>query len=423
MPTSQQLSVVGGSCVKLLLINNIGGIIVYMKAIVKKIIGSDINKMHILEVRRHYGNMQAWLSIFINLVLFIIKLIIGLVLNSVSLVADAIHTLSDCGSSIVVLIGFKASCKPGDREHPFGHGQAEHIAGLIVAITLIVAGIELFKSSTMRIIHPVATAHVSFLVLVIMIGTIIAKELMGRFAIELGNAMDSQALKADGWHHRSDAISTVFVVIAIWCSNKGYGWVDGVAGLVVAGIVVQCGYKLAKQAIHPLLGQRPSMQVIEEIDKIANGVPGVQAVHDVIVHQYGQTRMISLHIEVQSQLSAMDLHDIAENVERELARQLCQHVVVHIDPINTEHPQYQKLYDTIAEAIKNYDYIEGFQDMRIIGHDENSKAIFSLIVQPHLSKSKSRFIIENLYKELNGKFDDIKIAIKLKPQYSSKLPD
>jgi cation diffusion facilitator family transporter len=301
--------------------------------IVRKLISNNRDIDNVI-VRARYGTLEAVASIVINLLLFVVKLILGLMVNSVSLIADAVHTLSDSGTSIIILIGFRIAKKPGDREHPFGHGRAEPIAALIVAIILIVAGVELLRSSAVRIMHPkIEAAQISWFLAVILVVAVIIKELMARFSRELGRMIQSKTLEADFWHHRSDAFSTLLVLVAMACAHLNFMYVDGVAGVGVALVVMYSGYAVAHSVISPLLGERPSLEMLNQIEDIARSPEGVLGVHDIIVHRYGRAKFISLHIEVDNRRPAIELHNLSEQVEELIENKLGGSVVVHIDPL------------------------------------------------------------------------------------------
>lgn len=260
----------------------------------------DYTRINDLKVRARYGLLEGWVSIVINLLLFFVKGALGLTTKSISLIADAIHTLADTATSIVVIIGFKIAKKPSDKEHPFGHGRMELVATLIVAVLLIIAGVEFLESSIGRIIHP-APVSASWLVLIVIFTTIVIKELLALFARELGIMIDSKTLEADFLHHRSDVIATTFVVLALISSRYGYTSIDGIAGILVSLIIIYSGYTIAKEAVNPLLGEAPSKEIIQRIEEIAKGFDGVYGVHDMIVHQYGRERLVSRIINSHTQ--------------------------------------------------------------------------------------------------------------------------
>jgi len=371
------------------------------------------------QVRAHYGAIEAWTSIVVNLLLFVIKIIAALLIHSVALFADAIHTLSDTGTSIVVLIGFKLARRPGDREHPFGHGRAEAVATLIVAILLIVAGIELLKSALWRIKDPVIlTEKLNWFIVAIVIGTIVVKEIIARFARQLGRMIQSQALEADFWHHRSDALSTVLVLASMLAAHWGFAYFDGAAGGAVALIVIYSGYVIARKAIDPLLGEKPAPELLRQIAEIALKTEDVAGVHDIIVHRYGQMNSISLHIELPDNLPITKLHDISENVEDAIEQKLGGSAVVHIDPFNKDHPRYQEIHDLIKKYTDQNARIEGFHDLRIVGHGRRVKVIFDITLNEQVTPSEAEDIRRYLRLAITKHLPDVRLAIKTEPKFA-----
>ncbi len=386
--------------------------------IVRKVISNN-QEIDNVGVRARYGTLEAVVSIVINLILFVVKLVLGLMVNSVSVIADAVHTLSDSGTSIIILIGFRIAKKPGDREHPFGHGRAEPIAALIVAIILIVAGIELLKSSAVCIMHPqIEAAQISWFLAVILAVTVVIKELMARFAQELGRMIQSKTLEADFWHHRSDAFSTLLVLVAIACARLNFMYVDGVAGAGVALIVMYSGYAVARSVISPLLGERPSRETISRIEDTASSLEGVLGVHDVIVHRYGQANLISLHIEVDDSRPVIELHDLSEQVEELIENKLGGSAVVHIDPLNKNHERYQEISTVVEQAIRQDSRITGFHELRIVGRDPRIKVVFDITIDEKVSRKETRMIIQQLTDNITRQLPDVRLAIKAEPPYA-----
>ncbi|MBF0254030.1 MAG: cation transporter [Candidatus Omnitrophica bacterium] len=374
------------------------------------------------EVRSRYGSLEGGMSIVVNLALFAVKLVLGIAVNSVALMADAVHTLSDSATSVVVIVGFRIAQKPSDKEHPFGHGRMEPIATLIVSILLFVAGVELFKSSVQSVLKPeVATA--SFWVIGIVTATILVKEFMARFSFDLGEMIDSSTLKADALHHRTDAISTVLVVVALVASRFGIGWLDGVMGAGVSLIIFYSAYEIAKDAIDPLLGQAPPRGIIREIEKQVKTYPGALGVHDVIYHQYGQIRVISLHLEVSDKEPVMKLHELSEAIEDDLGRIMDAKVVVHIDPINRDHPLYAPLEKALREIIAGNKRVAGFHEMRIVGTgaDKRCSVIFDMTLEDKVEMKAADGIIREVTEEIKRRFQGIKVVIKAEPKYALNL--
>ena len=374
-----------------------------------------------LKVRARYGSLEGWVSIIVNLLLFVIKIVLGLSVRSISLIADAIHTLSDSGTSAVVIIGFKIARKPSDKEHPFGHGRMESIAALVVSVLLFMAGIELLEKSFFAIIRP-KSSTASIWAIAIVTATIVIKELMSQFSYHLGEIIDSQALKADALHHRTDAITTILVVVALISTRLGYNYVDGIMGLVVSLVIFYSAFSIAREAVNPLLGQAPSKETIREIEKLALDNEGVLGVHDVIFHKYGQTSVISLHIEVSDSDSASKLHALAEQVEARITQKTGGMAVVHVDPINKDHPQYEQIAGAIEEIISEDKRVNAFHDLRIIGCDVNRcKVVFDIVLVEDADEQETYDIIRSITEKFKTRFPEMKTVIKAEPRYAYSL--
>lgn len=285
------------------------------------------------DMRKKYAYLEAWVSIAGNLVLAVIKVIMGLILNSISLLADAVHTASDVLTSIVVLLGFKFSSAPADKKHPYGHGRIEFISSLIIAAMLILVGIEFGKNSYTRLLLNVPVKG-SFQVAIIMIIGGIFKEWMAQFSIVLGRRTDASALIADAWHHRTDGIASILVAIAIIASKYGYYKTDAVFGMGVSALIIYTGINIAIGSVSKLIGEVASEETIIAITRYAMSVPGVNSIHKINVHDYGLHKMVSLHIQVDSDLPLIEAHEISEQVESIIESKTYYEAIVHVDPIS-----------------------------------------------------------------------------------------
>jgi cation diffusion facilitator family transporter len=381
----------------------------------------DHQNVNDLKVRSRYGALEGWASIVINLLLFVVKIVLGLSIRSVSLIADAVHTLADSGTSAVVIIGFKIARKPSDKEHPFGHGRMESIAALVVSVLLFMAGLELAEKSIHAIIKPRSSmAPVS--VILVVLATLVVKELMSRFSYQLGDIIDSQALKADALHHRSDVIATGLVVVALITTRIGYNYVDGVMGIFVSLIIFYSAYSIAKEAINPLLGEAPSKETIKEIEKLAMTHEGVLGVHDIIFHKYGQTSVISLHIEVSDNESAFKLHALAEQVEDSITRKIPGMAVVHVDPINKDHPKYEQINRAIEDIISEDSRVSTFHDVRIVGCEASRcNVVFDIVLEQETDEQETYDIISSVSEKFKTKFPEMKTVIKAEPKYAYNI--
>jgi len=282
--------------------------------------------------RKSIGYLEGWISIVGNTLLFLFKLLAGLYLNSISLIADAFHSLSDVITSGIVIVGFKLGGKPPDKKHPFGHGRIEQIATILIAFILLVVAYDLGKSSLNRIFKP-QTVEFNIYILIILIISALFKEWMASFSIFLGEKIDSQALLADAWHHRSDAIAAILVSVGLLTAKFNLYRVDGIMGLIVSGFIAWVGIDIAKKSSSLLIGESPDQKLVEQVKRITSDTPGVLDCHDLSVHDYSNTKFITLHIEVKKDLSAQEAHDIALKVQRAIEDEIPEaRVTVHVDP-------------------------------------------------------------------------------------------
>jgi cation diffusion facilitator family transporter len=286
------------------------------------------------QVRAAYGYLEGWVSIILNVFLAVLKIICGLWINSISLLADAFHTLSDVLTSVAVIVGFKVSEKPCDNEHPFGHGRAEYIATFFVSGLLVIVGFEFLKQSVNKLFNPEPITYKG-IVFFVMLFSALAKEWLFDFARFLGLKINSKALIADAWHHRSDAIASLLIGVALFVTQFGYYAVDAVLGILVSFMIIYTGLLLIKECSSEILGKAPSAEFIEEVTEIVLNVAGVKNIHDIQVHQYGQQKYVNLHIEVEPELNVKQSHSIAEIIEGILHNKLHVSSLIHIEPYNS----------------------------------------------------------------------------------------
>ena len=282
--------------------------------------------------RKRIGYLEAWVSIIGNVLLFLLKLLIGVAINSLSLIADAFHSLSDVLTSIVVLVGFKFGEKPADKEHPFGHGRIEIIATLIIAFLLIVVTYDIGKSAILRIISP-QKVKFSSIAIIFMIASAGFKEWMASFSIFLGKKINASSLIADAWHHRSDAIASLLVGLGLIFMRFNLYLIDGILALGVAILIGWIAVRLIIISSSTLIGEAPDSELISKISQISLSVPGVINIHDIYVHDYNTNKIISLHVEVNDNLLADVAHEIATTVEEKIKEKThAYNVTAHIDP-------------------------------------------------------------------------------------------
>jgi cation diffusion facilitator family transporter len=285
------------------------------------------------EKRKKVAYLEAWISISSNLVLAVIKFIFGLMINSISLIADAVHTASDVLTSAVVILGFKLSALPADDKHRYGHGRIEFISTLIISLMLLAVGIKFGFDSYYRYLENTAVKG-SFLVIIIMIAAGGLKELLSRISIDMGNKINSATLIADAWHHRTDAIASLLVAFAILASSYGYYRVDAILGFGVSLLIIWTGLDIFRESCSKLIGETDTRQ-IQRINEIAMGIPGVFSTHDIAVHDYGGLKVVSIHVEVDGNLSLIQAHEIGEQVELAINHELYASTTVHLDSVES----------------------------------------------------------------------------------------
>ena len=335
------------------------------------------------EYRGHVGVLEGWVSIIGNFVLFVIKLVFGWMVSSIALIADAFHTLSDVATSVVVIFGFKVAQKPADKEHPFGHGRAETIATLTIAILMALVAFEFFKGAIERLFfssEDIDVSKIDWLVIGVVSLTALGKAWMAYFAYQLGDLIDSDALRGDAVHHKSDVYTTLLVIVALVGAYFGVPYVDGIMGLGVAIMILHAAYEIAREAIDDLLGKPATAEFIQEITTLATTVPGARQVHDVVVHNYGDQSFISLHIEIDEVTSPAIAHNIADNVEHKLAHDLNAQVVTHIDPVAVSGEVVGEIRSTIEKTLGTFSENFSVQDLRIVGEDPVESILFELPV-------------------------------------------
>ncbi|MCM8772636.1 MAG: cation diffusion facilitator family transporter [Candidatus Omnitrophica bacterium] len=286
------------------------------------------------EISREFlGYLEGWISISGNLFLFFIKILFGIILKSISLISEAFHSLSDVLTSIVVIFSFKLSKKPPDSKHPFGHGRIEKIGTLIISFLLIFACIDLCKISILRIKNPQTIQPGIFIILFMFFSTIF-KEWMTKFSFYLGKKINSDILIADGWHHRLDGIASFIVGIGLIFMKYGFYHLDGILGIFVVLLLLWIAYDLIKKTSSFLIGEAPDKNTIEKIKEVISLNPDVLSFHDIKVHDYGNKKIISLHIEVEKNISLKQAHDIALEIQDKIKENIeNSEVSIHIDPI------------------------------------------------------------------------------------------
>ena len=290
--------------------------------------GADVS---LPQERLRLGYIGGWASIIGNTFLALLKFAVGMATGSVSMLANAVHTASDIITSVVVIVGFKISSKGPDQKHPYGHGRVEYLVGLVVAVALIGVGAGFIWDAYRRLAGG-TTMQPSLVAIVVALGSILLKELMYRFAGGLGRLIGSEALIADAWHHRSDALTSALVLIAVGGAYFRIGWIDPVSAFIVAGFIIYTGGEIAYHAGDKLIGTTPSLELLDSLKKETLEVEGVLDVHDLEVHDYGLYKSVTLHVRVEGSSSLCRAHEITHLVQERLEEKFNCKAIVHPDP-------------------------------------------------------------------------------------------
>lgn len=331
-------------------------------------------------VRRAYGTLCGAVGIGLNVLLFIGKFFAGQLSGSIAVTADAFNNLSDAGSSAVTLLGFRLAGKKPDPDHPFGHGRIEYISGLIVAGLILLMGVELAKSSFDKILHPEEVTF-SALALVILAVSVAVKLYMWNYNRRIGGKIRSAAMEATASDSLSDAAATSAVLLAMLIGRWTGLAVDGYVGMVVALFILFSAYKAAKETLSPLLGQAPDPELVQHIRDIVEEHDTVVGIHDLVVHDYGPGRqMVSLHAEVPASGDILQLHDVIDNIERELHEKLHVQAVIHMDPIVTDDETVDALRRQVAELVRQVEPRMTVHDLRVIRGTTHTNLVFDAVL-------------------------------------------
>ena len=356
-------------------------------------------------VRKRYGRLAGGVGIGVNLLLFAVKLLAGILTASVAVLADAFNNLSDAGTSIVTLVGFYLAGQEADEEHPFGHGRMEYLAGLIVSLAILLVGFELGKSSVGKILNP-EPVEFSLLSTLILALAVLVKLWLFRFNRTLGRRMESAAMQATAADSLMDAIATGVVLV-----SGLIGWrfglnVDGWVGVLVALFILKAGLDAAKETLDPLLGRPMDPELAQDIDRLVLDHPYILGIHDLVYHDYGPGRaMMSFHAEVPADGDLLAIHDVIDHIERELKQRNGIETVIHMDPI-VQDEDTEQLRRQIEELAKQMDQRLSIHDFRITAGPIHTNLLFDVVVPYGFSMTDAqvRKELARRTKELSDKY-------------------
>ena len=374
---------------------------------IRKLFIKDYQDTQNPKVRFRYGLVAGIFGIISNALLCVFKLIVGVVGNSITIIADAINNLSDAGSSVVTLVGFKLSATPPDNDHPFGHARYEYITSLLVSVTVLFIGILLLKSSIEKCITPeeVSVSVYTYVVL----GVAIAMKLVQMFIyLDFSKAINSGALKASAADSRNDVLATVAVLISTIVIDVAGDKispkvsVDGIMGIAVSAFIIVSSILLIKEAMSPILGEKPPKELVDKITAKILSYDGVIGVHDLVVHSYGENHcFVVAHVEVPADVDITKSHDVIDNIEHDFWNEMHVRITIHMDPVDTKNKQLAVLKLRAQNAIANLDENLSLHDFRLVSGQTHTNMLFDVVI-PYGSKITLDDVKDALKKEFGN---------------------
>ncbi len=347
-----------------------------------KLFIKDYKNTSDVKVRQSYGMLCGAVGILLNSFLFLVKFIAGQLSHSIAITADAFNNLSDAGSSVITLVGFKMAGQKPDSQHPFGHGRIEYISGLLVSVVILFMGGELLQSSVDKILHPEAV-DANPLVLLILVLSVCVKLYMFLYNRSVSKKIDSAAMLATAKDSISDSVSTLVVLATTLLAYFEGIQIDGWCGILVALFVLWTGVGAMKDTVGPLLGQPPEPEFVERIEEIIMEYreQGVLGIHDLVVHNYGPGRvMLSVHVEVPSTGDILVLHDMIDLIEHRLAGELGCSAVIHMDPVCVDDEETNRVKKQVADIVAGMEGDVKFHDFRIVSGPTHTNLIFDVVI-------------------------------------------
>lgn len=332
-----------------------------------------------VEQRETVGKMTSYVGILINVFLSSIKIAAGYLFNSISILADGINNLSDAGNSLILLISFKLSSKEADEEHPFGHERFEYLASCIVAVSILLLSVEMFKSSINKIINP-TDIDFSYILVFVLIVSMLGKIVLYKFYLNCAKKIDSTVLEASAQDSINDVFSTSAVFISTLLFKFAHVNLDGYMGIAVAVLILMSGITILKEAFDKILGKAPDKEFVYNIEKRICSYIGVYGIHDLLVHSYGPNRCyVSVHVEVDSREDILVSHDMIDQIEKEFLKDGI-HLVIHLDPIVLDNPIINQLKDDVSSCVRSLSKDLMIHDFRVVLGNTHSNLIFDCVI-------------------------------------------
>ncbi len=374
-----------------------------------KIFIKDFENTSDPSVRLSYGKFASYIGILLNLALTAAKLVVGIISNSISIIADGVNNLADASSSIITLLGFRLSSKPSDEKHPYGHGRIEYITGLIISIFIIFVGFNLAKSSFDRLFDK-EPMSISIFTIIILIVSMLVKFFQSIINLSIGKKIDSKTLIATAIDSRNDIISTFSVLVS---SGIFYFYgvsLDGYIGLLVSAFIIYSGISLTIEMSSPLIGEMPSDEIIKDIEELVLSHKGIIGIHDLIVHNYGVGKVFaSIHIEVDADKDIMESHELVDHIEHQMSKDLNIHIVAHMDPVRLNDPIIKEVKPALEACVNHFPGLSHIHDLRCIKGSTRVNIIFDIVRNPECTHSDEEIVkyFNNELKKINPNYKAI----------------
>lgn len=384
-----------------------------MTNLLVKLFVKDFKNIGDQNVRTSYGLLSSVIGIIANIVLFVVKLFIGLFTNSISILADAFNNLSDASSSIVSFVGVKMASKPVDKEHCFGHGRIEYISAFIVALLMLQMSFTLLKDSFIKIVRP-ENLHFNWIVVIVLIISILIKTWLYFFNNNIGNKISSSVICAIAIDARNDIFITLSTIISLIIWNFTKLNIDGFMGIIVAIFILFSGFNIAKDTVNLLIGEPINSETCNSIIDIVNRYDTIIGVHDLIIHKYGQSNtMATLHVEVANTSNIEDVHNIVDKIEWDVLKELNIFLVIHVDPVAINDEETKNAKEIVINIIKNLEPSSSIHDLRIVNENSSTKLMFDLVLPYSYTKEEDKTILSEIISRLNNVYSNYKYIIRI----------
>lgn len=388
-----------------------------MTSLLVKLFIKDSENLEDPQVRTAYGILSSMAGILCNVILFIIKLIIGLMMNSISVMADAFNNLSDAASGVISFVGVKLASRPADKEHPFGHGRYEYIAAFVVSFLVLEVGFTCMKSSFSKIRNPEEVGFYPVLIGILAVSMLI-KLWLGCFNRKLGKKINSGVMKATSADSFGDVLITLVTILSIFIGKWTGLRVDGFMGVAVSLFVLYAGFTIAKETLEPLIGPAVTPELYQQITEFVEKYDGIVGTHDLIAHNYGpSTIMATIHGEVPKDSDIEKAHETIDAIERDALRELGIFLIIHMDPIEVNNERILALKTVVTKIVEEHESEASIHDFRVVNGEEHINLIFDLVVPHKYKKDKEEKLIEGILKAVQEKDDRYQCIITLEHSF------